>query len=72
MIMLLVVIGSFSSLAAALMAALITGHEYMRGQKPDKKLALRMAVRAGLTALVVFALITIIIGLALNKILSIP
>jgi hypothetical protein len=72
MTMLLIVIGSFFSLAAALTAALITGYEYMQGQKPDRRLAFWMALRAGLTAFAIFAVITAGIGFALSKILNNP
>ncbi len=65
----LIIIGSFFSLAAGLTSALITMNEYLRGQKPDRRLALWMAIKAGLTAFAIFAALTAGIGFALSKIL---
>jgi hypothetical protein len=70
MVMLIVIIGAFFSLAAGLTAALITGYEYMQGQKPDKRLAFWMALKSGFTALAIFAALTAIIGFILNINLS--
>jgi hypothetical protein len=70
MIMMFIVIGSIFSFAAGLTAALITGYEYMQGQKPDRGLAFWTALKAGVTTLLLFAALTAIIGFVLNKILG--
>jgi hypothetical protein len=69
MIMLLAVIGSFFSLAAALAAFLITLNEYLSGQNPDRRLALWMSLKSGLITLAIFAALTVAIGFTLSKIL---
>jgi hypothetical protein len=69
MIMLLIVIGSIFSLAAALTAFLITLNEYLRGQNPDRSLALQVALKEGFITLIIFAALTVGIGFALSKIL---
>jgi hypothetical protein len=67
MIMLLIVIGSIFSLAAALTSFLITFNEYLRGQKPDRRLALLVALKNGLVTFLIFAIITAGIGFAISK-----
>jgi hypothetical protein len=56
--------------AGGLSAFLITYEGYMRGEKPDKRLAFRMALQTALVALVVLAVITIAIGFALASIIE--
>jgi hypothetical protein len=53
----------------ALAAFLITYEGYIRGQNPDRKLALRMALKTSLFAFIFFAVLIAGIGFALNKIL---
>jgi hypothetical protein len=67
MLILLIIIGSIFSLAAALIAGLTTGYEYVRGQKPDKRLAFWAALKTGLVTLLIFAALTAVIGLVLNR-----
>lgn len=67
---LLIFIGILFSLAAALTAALITGYEYMQGQKPDRRLAFWVALKTGLITLVIFTILTAVIGFVLDRILN--
>jgi membrane protein DedA with SNARE-associated domain len=66
---LVVTIGIPFCLAAALMAFLITYTAYLRGQNPDKKLALRMALQTVFVALAVFAIIIVAIGFILARVI---
>ena len=54
---------------AASAAFLITYEGYIRGQNPDKKLALRLALKTALSAFILFAILIAVIGFALSKIL---
>jgi cation transporter-like permease len=62
LIRLFIMIGVSFCLAGSLMAFLITYEGYMRGQNPDKRLAMRMAVQTALVALI--ALVVLVIGIA--------
>jgi hypothetical protein len=67
LIRLLVMIGIPFCLVGGLTAFLITYQGYMRGEKPDKKLAFSMALQTALVALAVFAMITIALGFVLAR-----
>ena len=69
LIQLLVMIGAPFCFAGGLTAFLITYEGYMRGQKPDKKLAFRMALQTALVTLVAFVVLVIGIAFVLVKML---
>jgi hypothetical protein len=69
LIQLLVMIGAPFCFAGGLTAFLITYEGYMRGQKPDKKLAFRMALQTALVTLVAFVVLVIGIAFVLVKII---
>jgi len=62
LIRLLVIVGLPLCFAGSLVALLTTCAGYTRGQNPDKRLAMRMALQTALVALV--ALIVLVIGIA--------
>jgi membrane protein DedA with SNARE-associated domain len=70
LIRLTVVIGVPFCLVGSLMAFLITYQGYTRGQNPDKRLALRMALQTALVAIVVFAAIIVAIGFVLTRVIE--
>ena len=64
---LMALIGIPSCLAASLIAFLITYEGYTRGERPDRKLAFKMALRTALATLAVFVVLVIGMTLALDK-----
>jgi membrane protein DedA with SNARE-associated domain len=54
-----VILGILFCLLAAIMAFLITYEGYSRGQNPDKRLALKVALRTAFVILAVFAVIIV-------------
>jgi uncharacterized membrane protein YjgN (DUF898 family) len=69
LIRLTAMIGIPFCLVGGLMAFLITYTAYLRGQNPDKKLALRMALQTVFVALAVFAIIIVAIGFILARVI---
>jgi len=69
LIRLLVIIGAPFCFAGGLAAFLITFEGYMRDEKPDKRLASRMALQTALVTLVAFVVLVIGIALVLVKII---
>jgi len=69
LIRLLVMIGAPFCFAGGLTAFLITYEGYMRGEKPDKRLAFRMALQTVFVALAVFAIIIVAIGFILARVI---
>jgi len=69
LIRLLVMIGTPFCFAGGLTAFLITYEGYMRGEKPDKRLAFRVALQTALVTLVAFIVLVIGIAFALVKII---
>ena len=69
LIRLLVIIGAPFSFAGGLAAFLITYEGYMRGEKPDKRLAFRVALQTALVTLVAFIALVIGIAFVLVKII---
>ena len=69
LIRLLVMIGIPFYFTGGLTAFLITYEGYMRGEKPDKRLAFRIALQTALVAMVVFAVIIVVIGFILARII---
>ena len=69
LIRLLVIIGAPFCFAGGLAVFLSTFEGYMRGEKPDKRLASRMALQTALVTLVAFVVLVIGIALVLVKII---
>jgi hypothetical protein len=55
---------------AATVAFLITYEGYLRGQNPDKKLALKIALQTAFVILAVFAVVTVTIGSILARVIA--
>jgi membrane protein DedA with SNARE-associated domain len=70
LIRLLVIMDIPFCFAGGLTAFLITYAGYMRGQNPDKKLAMKMALQTALIALAVFAVIVVAIAFILAKVIK--
>jgi len=69
LIRLLVMIGAPFCFAGGLAAFLITYEGYIRGEKPDKRLAFRVALQTALVTLVAFIVLVIGIAWVLVKII---
>jgi hypothetical protein len=69
LIRLLGMVGIPFCFAGGLTAFLITYEGYMRGEKPDKKLAFRIAVQTALVTLVAFIILVTGIAFVLVKII---
>jgi len=69
LIRLLVMIGIPFCFAGGLTAFLITNEGYMRGEKPDKRLAFRIALQTALVTLVAFVVLVAGIAFSLVKII---
>ena len=69
LICLLGMIGIPFCFAGSLTAFLITYEGYMRGEKPDKKLAFRIALRTALVTLAAFVILVTGIAVVLVKII---
>ena len=67
---LVVIIGLVFSPAAALVAFLTAYTAHMRGHNPDKRLALKMALRTALAAFVFFVILAVGIGLFITKVIA--
>ena len=66
---LVVTIGIPFCFAGGLTAFLITYAGYLRGQNPDKRLALRIALQTAFVTLAVFAIIIVAIGFILARVI---
>jgi hypothetical protein len=69
LIRLLVMISAPFCFAGGLTAFLITYEGYMRGEKPDKRLAFRIALQTALVALVTLMVLLVGIAFALAEII---
>jgi hypothetical protein len=55
---------------AAIVAFLITYEGYLRGQNPDKKLALKTALQTAFVTLAVFAVVIVVAGFILAGVIA--
>jgi len=67
---LVVMLGIPFSFAGGLTAFLITYQGYTRGQNPDKRLALKMALRTAFAAFVLFVILAVGIGFCISKVVA--
>jgi len=70
MFLFLVTIGIVSGLLGAVLASITVYLEYMRGDKADKRLAFKLAIKTGVVVLLFFTLLAAGIAVALAKILK--